>query len=71
MRRITVQCTVEVVVELEDDIDEEFMIEENSCPGTGIVGNAVDRAIEYGEEHGVCWACNLKGQNKILRVEQI
>jgi len=71
MRRITVQCTLQVVVEMEDHIDAEFMIEENSCPGTGIVGNAVADAIEYGDEHGVCWACNLRGENKIISIEKI
>lgn len=72
MVRVTVQCTLEVEVMVEDQYADnlEFTIEENSCPGTGNVGNAIDCAISYGEEHGVCWACNLKGQNKILRIER-
>jgi hypothetical protein len=66
--KFLVQCTLEVEVELPDDsADPEFTIEDNSCPGTGMVGSAIDSAIEYGQDHGVCWACNLKGRNKILR----
>ena len=72
MVKVTVQCTLEVVVMVEDQyaVNLDFTIEENSCPGTGIVGSAIDRAIEYGDEHGVCWACNLKGQNNILKIER-
>jgi hypothetical protein len=66
--RALVQCTLEVWVECGLE-DQRFRIEENSCPGTGIVGAAIDSAIADGEENGVCWACNLNGRNKILRVE--
>ena len=72
MVKVTVQCTLEVVVMVQDQYADnlDFTIEENGCPGTGLVGNAIDRAIEHGEDNGVCWACNLKGENKILAIER-
>ncbi len=73
--KVTVQCTLEVEIEwpdgpVPDGFDSledwlKFRIEENGCPGTGEVGSAIEDSIEYGES-GVCWACNLKGSNKIL-----
>jgi hypothetical protein len=44
----------------------QFQIEENGCPGTGVVGAAFDSIYEECKEASVCWACNLRGQNKIL-----
>jgi len=68
--KLKVKCTLEVEIELPDDTGDHmfFMIEENSCPGTGVVGAAIDLAIEHAESNGVCWACNLRGKNKIIEV---
>jgi hypothetical protein len=72
-KRIKVRCTLEVEVEVpaNDDDFVRFQIEENGCPGTGAVGSAIDREIERGEELSVCWACNLRGENKIVSLEPI
>ena len=72
--RVRVQCTIEVPVLIEDPEYAEnlgFHIEENGCPGTGIVGAAIERAMVEAESQGVCWACRLNGVNKIVRVESI
>ena len=52
MKTIQVQCTLVVPVEIPDDedYDEVFDIEMNHCPGTGIVGAAIDEAIRRGDE---------------------
>lgn len=65
--KVIVQCTLIVEVELNSP-DPEFAIEENSCPGTGVVGRAIDDAIAEGEKNSTCWACNLHGTNKILEI---
>lgn len=66
---IYVRCTLVVPVEVPDNDPENvtsFIIEENSCPGTGCVGAAIDATIRECDEVGVCWACKLFGENKIL-----
>ncbi len=74
-RRILVRCTFLVPVEIEyqeenaewfNDGGLEFMVEENGCPGTGAVGAALEHAIEFGTAHGICWACDLHGENEIM-----
>lgn len=66
--KINVKVTLIVPIEIPDyaDYDASFDIEENHCPGTGIVGAAIDKVIEEAEQKSVCWACNLQGKNKIL-----
>ena len=73
--KIKVQCTLEVDIEVPDYWDDEdgkleFMIEDNTCPGTGLVGTAIETAFEHGNETSICWACALKGKNKILSIEE-
>lgn len=66
--KLTVICTLEVEVEVPDDIpgyDAHFAIEENGCPGTGPVGRVIEDAIEASKTTHVCWACNMHGENKI------
>lgn len=65
-----VECTVVLSVPLPDDADydPQFDIEENHCPGTGIVGVALDAAIADGNRRGVCWACPT-GKNRILEIK--
>lgn len=68
-RTIRVRCTFEIEVEVPvetDDYCAEFMIEENGCPGTGVVGSALDRHIDDCNAKGICWACALGGENKIV-----
>ncbi len=70
--KVRVQCTLLIDVEYPDDTAHpDFMIEENGCPGTGLVGSAIDRVIEDGEKRGVCWACNLMGENKIIAIDDV
>jgi hypothetical protein len=66
MKKIIVRCTLEIPVEVPDDEDYDmfFDIEENHCPGTGLVGAALKRHIEDCEEKNVCWGC--PGSNEIL-----
>ncbi len=68
---IKVRCSFVIDVEVPDDpdYDVEWDIEENHCPGTGLVGSAVEAVMNDAEGRGVCWACNLKGKNEIVRDE--
>lgn len=66
MRRFLVECKYELVVELHDDADPEFVIEDNACPDTGPVGQALNELAEEHEEHRTCWACAAKGKNRII-----
>ena len=63
-----VKVTLVVPIEIPDDpdYDEHFDIEENHCPGTGIVGSAIQAMIDDCETKSVCWGCNFHGENKIL-----
>lgn len=68
---IYVKCSFIVPVEVpedeEDGYDAIFDIEENHCPGTGLVGTAFDKAeTEARAREGFCWACALKGKNEIV-----
>lgn len=71
MRKVKVCCTYTVEIEVSDEeyADRDgltFRIEENGCPGTGLVGAAFDKVYEEAQAESVCWACNLQGENVIL-----
>ncbi|HTG95736.1 MAG TPA: hypothetical protein VL866_24255 [Pyrinomonadaceae bacterium] len=72
-RTIHVRCTFIIPVEVPDDpsYDAVFDIEENHCPGTGRVGAgaAIERYIDECGEQGICWACALGEENKIVEVK--
>lgn len=70
--KVKVRCTFEVVVDFPDeDIDHVyFQIEENGCPATGVVGAAVQRAIEECDAgSGACWACGFGGKCEVVEIE--
>jgi len=71
--KIKVRCTVIVEVELTAEecggVDPAWVIEENGCPGTGIVGSAIDAAIAENDAAGFCWACNLHGKNEVIEID--
>jgi hypothetical protein len=69
--KVKVKCTLIVEVEMPEPWDAHFQIEENGCPGTGLVGAAIDDAIQEGEINSTCWACGLLGENKILAIDGI
>ena len=68
MRTIKVRITLEISVEVPGDntYDPSFDIEENHCPGTGLVGMTLDKHIDKFRESGYCWACALNGKNEIV-----
>ena len=68
MKKIIVKCTFEIPIEVPEDSDynEIFDIEENHCPGTGIVGEAFDKNYEEKTKNHFCWACALKGKCEII-----
>lgn len=71
MRKIIVRCTLDVPIEVDDnhyddEFTAEFDLEDNHCPGTGLVGVAIDEAIKKGDKNGFCWACALKGKCEII-----
>lgn len=67
-KTILVRCTVDVPVQVPDneEYDVNFDIEENHCPGTGLVGAAIDALIKKHDEESTCWACSLNGSNTII-----
>lgn len=67
--KVYVKCTFIIPVEVSDDWTPEdihFQIEENSCPGTGLVGAALTEIIETNEQQSTCWACNHGGKNELV-----
>lgn len=66
MRTVKVRCSFELTVEIPDDANAEFMIEENGCPATGVVGAALRLLISKHEAAGTCWACAANGKNEII-----
>lgn len=69
MRKVKVLCSVIVEVELTEEqyAHRHFIIEDNGCPGTGIVGAELIKVIEESDEYGFCWVCKLSGQNRIIQ----
>ena len=69
--KIKVMCTLELLIDWPYDTDInllKFQIEENGCPGSGIIGYEIKKTIETAEKGQYCWACNLKGKNKIIGI---
>jgi hypothetical protein len=66
--KIKVKCTYFIDVEVSDDPEysAKFDIEENHCPGTGIVGATLDQVRREAEAEHICWACLLGGENEIV-----
>jgi hypothetical protein len=68
--RVKVECRFVIEVEIDMPIEElEFYVEENSCPGTGRVGSALEEHMAAHEAASTCWACALQGENKILEID--
>ena len=72
MKRVRVLCSYIVEVEMSDEdyARRHFDIEDNGCPGTGVIGAILYKALEQSEEDGFCWACKLSGQNRIIQDEE-
>jgi hypothetical protein len=69
---VRVRCSFEIDVEFEDDTADDlihFMVEENSCPGTSIVGSALEKLIADSDKSRICWACPT-GKNEILEIKR-
>lgn len=71
MKKVKVRCTFEIEVNVEDNENSYFFIEENGCPGTGIVGSALNKIIDKADKEHWCWACYLNGKNEIIKVTEI
>ena len=68
MKTIKVRVTFTLPVEIPDDedYDANFDIEENHCPGTGRVGNAIEAHIKKHDGLNMCWGCAVEGTCKII-----
>jgi hypothetical protein len=65
--KVKVRCTYILEVEIPDDCDPEFTIEDNCCPGSGAVGGALRKLMEKHEAPSAgCWACACGGSNVIV-----
>lgn len=67
MPKILVKCAFTIPVEVPDSIkyDAHFDIEQNHCPGTGLVGDTLAAHMAAAEAMGCCWACALGGTCEI------
>lgn len=63
---VNVKCTFTIPVEVPDNLDAKFEIEDNSCPGTRLVGGALSAHIEKHQAASTCWACALGGKCEII-----
>lgn len=69
MRQIKVKCTFVIPIEVPDDSEDYnvcFDIEERNCPGTGLVGRALEDHMERCDKQSICWACALSGKCEIV-----
>lgn len=65
--KVLVKCTFTIEVEVPDNHhDPKFAIEENGCPGTGLVGVAFAKHLEAHESKMTCWACALQAKCEIV-----
>lgn len=69
--KVRVRCSFEVEIDVEDDVDPFFYIEDNGCPGTGPVGAAIDELIETASDNNTCWACGRNGENRIIEIDGV
>ena len=68
-RKVLVKCTYVIPVEFPAHWTDEmirFDVEENGCPGTGFTGAAFESHVKTKKEEGMCWACALKGESKVI-----
>lgn len=65
MKKVKVACVIYVEVEIGDDVDEIFVIEENGCPGTGVVFRALLDLLEKHENSSFCVMCTNQCTNHI------
>lgn len=65
-----VRCTFEIDVETNVK-NPFFAIEDNGCPGNGIVGAALREVMDQAKKSGTCWACALQGENKIIAINGV
>ena len=63
---VRVSLVIPVKVPADPGFNVEFAIEENGCPGTGMVWGALQKIIQRGEDEGTCWACKYQGKNEIV-----
>lgn len=68
--RVTLIVEVEVDAAM-DDYDLEYLLEEHDCPGTGSVGRMIEAAMRHGEETSTCWACALRGENRVMEIMSV
>jgi hypothetical protein len=65
-RKVKCSFVIEVDVPDDPDYDVYFDIEDNHCPGTGLVGAALRKHIEEHDLIRNCWACALGGTNEVV-----
>lgn len=73
MKIVDVEATIKLTVAVPDDYSKEmilFVIEEEGCPGTGLVGRKLKQLIEDSNVTQYCWACP-DGHNKVLAIDGI
>lgn len=66
--QVKVRCTYVIEVEVPDDPDYDvyFDLVENHCPGTGIVGAALEHHMDQCHHASTCWACALDGECELV-----
>lgn len=70
--KVKVRASVIVEIDLPDEWDKGqilFHVEMNGCPGVHEVGSKIEEEMTGSKLAGVCWACNLEGDNKVLEID--
>jgi hypothetical protein len=66
--KVKILCSYTLEVEIPDDVNPWFYIEDNGCPGTGAVGLKLGQVVDEHDQNSTCWACACDGENKILEI---
>lgn len=71
--KLMVKCSYYIEVEVPDNSNYKYNVEENSCPACGPVGKALLKVQEAASLsfQDSCWACACKGENKIVSINGI
>ena len=63
---VEVKLTLPIEIPVYEEYNENFDIEDNHCPATGIVGSMIEESIKVFDNHSFCWACAMQGKNRIV-----
>lgn len=70
IHKVLVECSFQIEVEVDDKYSSvEFQIEDNGCPGTGVVNSKLMAHMADCEKRSICWSCALGGESKVIKID--